>query len=259
VSPPVAKTSSGPQRMEGDQKRNYVRTLFDAIADRYDLMNLIMTGGLLRYWHRVFRRQTGLKAGQRALDVCCGTADLALVMASQVGPTGSVVGIDFSPAMLAVGRRKVERSRWSQVVRLLEGDALQLPFADNTFDCAAIGFALRNVVDIDRVLAEMARVVRPGGRVVSLELSQPRSRLVSGPFWWYFTRVVPLLGKWAQWLLPGNQLAPYAWLPESLKGFPNQEQLAARFRAAGLEKVNFICLHGGVIALHVGTKPGTRS
>ncbi len=241
-------------RIEGEQKERYVRRVFDAIASRYDLMNLLMTGGLIKYWHRVFQSKTGLKPGQKALDVCCGTGDLSLVMASQVGSAGSVVGVDFSPEMLRVGRKKVANSRYRNVIELQEGDALQLPFKDNTFDSAAIGFALRNVSDVDRVLCEMTRVVRPGGTVVSLELSKPRYRWLSGPFWWYFTRVVPMLGKWAERTLPGENLAPYAWLPESLKVFPNQEELAAKFRAAGLSDVSFTNLHGGVIAVHVGTK-----
>jgi len=243
-------------QVNGHRKAQYVRQVFDTIAGGYDFMNLLMTGGLLRYWHRVFKSRTGLVPGQRAIDVACGTGDLSLIMASQVAPTGEVIGIDFSPEMLQVGREKVTRSKYRYVIELKEGDALDLPFAPDSFDCASIGFALRNVTDIPQVLSELARVVRPGGRVLSLEMSKPISRIIGIPFWWYFTRVVPVLGRLFN-TNPGSglALAPYAWLPTSLKSFLNKDELSAEFERAGLEVVEVISFHGGVVTLHVGVKP----
>jgi demethylmenaquinone methyltransferase/2-methoxy-6-polyprenyl-1,4-benzoquinol methylase len=161
--------------------------------------------------------------------------------------------------MLRIASQKIARSPYADTIKLLEGNALELPFADGSFDCAAIGFALRNVADIERALSEMARVVRPGGRVLSLEVSRPECGLIRGPFWWYFTRVVPLLGKLVEKETARElALAPYAWLPASLKTFPDKKELAALFRAAGLEDIKLLSFHGGVVALHVGTRVSER-
>jgi demethylmenaquinone methyltransferase/2-methoxy-6-polyprenyl-1,4-benzoquinol methylase len=244
------ETSDGEHR-----KAQYVRRVFDTIAGGYDLVNLLMTGGLLKYWHRVFRSVNGLSEGDQALDVACGTGDLALIMASQVEAAGRVVGLDFSPEMLKIAEKKVSRSGLDSTVELVEGNALDLPFDDNSFDCAAIGFALRNVADLERALAEMTRVVRPGGSVVSLELTKPRSGLVSKPFWWYITRVVPFVGR--LFGSTGDEelaLAPYAWLSTSVRAFFDSEALAERFRAAGLTDVEVVGFHGGTVSIHVGTK-----
>ncbi len=241
-------------RAEGG-KASYVKGLFDAIAPTYDLMNLIMTAGMLRRWQRVFAAETGLERGDRALDVCCGTGELALIMALQVGEEGAVEGVDFSERMLEVGRRKVRARRLSNVT-LRFGDALNLPYADDSFDCAAIGFALRNVADIERCLAEMARVVRPGGRVISLEISRPESPLVRLPFQLYFYHLVPLMGLFTRGGRRGLSLKPYAYLPRSLTHFPGKDGLAQIFEQVGLRDVHYHSLSGGVVAVHVGTVRG---
>lgn len=237
-------------------KEKYIHRLFDTIATRYDLMNLVLTGGLLRYWQRVFRGYTGLRPGNRALDVCCGTGELALIMAQQVGKDGKVYGLDFSRRMLEVAHRKVASSPCAGRIELVEGNALHLPFADDTFNCAAIGFALRNVSDMRRVLAEMARVVTPGGRVISLELTKPENLLFRSGYYLYFYYLVPLLGRLVErgWPAEGGK-RPYTWLPHSLTRFPDRHQLAAIFRQAGLVDVVVRPLSGGVVAIHVGTKP----
>ncbi|MBE3576140.1 MAG: class I SAM-dependent methyltransferase [Limnochordales bacterium] len=254
-----------PEFRSPEEKARYVQQVFGTIADRYDLMNLIMTGGIVRYWQAVFRRHTGLRPGQQALDVACGTGELSLIMARQVAPNGRVIGIDFSPAMLSVGREKISRTRYRDIVDLRYGDALKLPFEDDSFDCVATGFALRNMTDLRRALAEMYRVVRPGGRVVSLELSHPVHKWLIGPYRLYVHHVIPLLGRWAARRLDGMparrrgktrpaQVSPYVWLPESLSEIPPQQELAEIMRSVGFSAVRYRNLTGGIAALHIGIK-----
>jgi len=241
----------------GRAKERFVKRLFAAIAPRYDLMNVVMSAGCIHLWHRAFRRWTGLRPGDAALDVCTGTGELALVMAEQVGPRGRVVGVDFTPEMLELAREKVRRRGLDDRVVLEEGDALALPYRDGTFDAAAMGFALRNVVDIERALAEMARVVRPGGRVLVLELSKPPSPLVRYPYFFYFYRVVPLLGRLVdRGTARTEAMRPYTYLPASLVKFPEQEAVADMFRRVGLDQVRYHGLTGGIVTLHLGVKPG---
>lgn len=238
------------------EQEDYIRHLFNSIARYYDLMNLVMSGGLLRYWQRVFRTKTGLKPGDHALDVACGTGELSMIMAEQVGGEGRVAGIDLTPGMVEVGRAKVERAGLSGVVSLQTGNALDLPFPDNAFDCVATSFALRNMADIDIAISEMARVTKPGGRVVCMELSHPTNPLIRNPYHFYFFKIVPWLGRWNErrFRLRGK-LSPYRWLPESLRRFPNQDGLAERFRRAGLIEVTYRNLTGGIVCIHVGIKP----
>lgn len=245
---------------EYNGKELYVHNLFAAIARHYDVMNIVMSAGMLRFWQRAFAARTGLRPGGRALDVAAGTAELSLVMARQVGPNGRVMGIDFSAEMLEVGRNKVAAARSRSggdrlaPIELVEGDAMDLPFADDSFDCAGSGFALRNVRDIERVIREMTRVVRPGGRVVTLELSKPTNPLIRKPYYLYFHHIVPLLG----WVIDPDterRLRAYGWLPKSLIPFPTQQGLAEIFRRAGLVEVGFRGLTGGIVSVHYGTKP----
>lgn len=234
-------------------KEQFVRTLFDAIAPYYDAMNLIMTAGAWRLWQRAFRRHAGVRPGDRVLDVGCGTGDLSLILAAAAGSSGHVTGVDISEEMLEVGRRKVARAGLSERVDLLPGNALDLPFPGGAFDVVASGFMLRNVADLPRALGEMARVLRPGGRAVLLELSHPPNPLVRVPFSLYFTRVVPLLGAWAarRWQGP---VAPYAWLPVSWRAFPDAPGLAALLGAAGFAEVRWVPLTGGIACLHLARK-----
>jgi demethylmenaquinone methyltransferase/2-methoxy-6-polyprenyl-1,4-benzoquinol methylase len=246
-----------------------VRRLFSAIAGRYDTFNLIMTAGTLRCWQRAFLEAGNFAAGERVLDVCCGTAELTIRIASRVAPDGRVVGLDFTEEMLAIGRRKVAVAPHGALIELAMGDAMDLPFPDGTFDAATIGFALRNVADIPRVLAEMTRVVRPGGRVISLELSKPENPLIGAPYYFYFHRLVPLLDRIGPLLdrggpPPRDRLAPpprnreaaaYTYLPNSLRDFPDRRNLARLFAEAGLVTVKTRPLTGGIVCLHWGVRP----
>jgi demethylmenaquinone methyltransferase / 2-methoxy-6-polyprenyl-1,4-benzoquinol methylase len=215
--------------------------MFDRIARVYDLMNSVMTAGMHHRWRERAADLAGVGPGDRALDVAAGTGDLAIELSRRVGPTGSVVGSDFSEPMLERARRKSTTVTWEQA------NALHLPYPDDGFDAATVGFGARNFSDLDRGLAEMARVVRPGGRVVVLEMTTPRRPPLSTFFSVWFDRVIPVLGR-----IAGDPDA-YAYLPSSVKRFPGPEALAARMEAAGLRDLRWILTAGGIIALHVGT------
>jgi demethylmenaquinone methyltransferase / 2-methoxy-6-polyprenyl-1,4-benzoquinol methylase len=215
--------------------------MFDRIARVYDLMNSVMTAGMHHRWRERAADLAGVGPGDRALDVAAGTGDLAIELARRVGPTGSVVGSDFSEPMLERARRKSTTVTWEQA------NALDLPYPDDGFDAATVGFGARNFSDLDRGLAEMARVVRPGGRVVVLEMTTPRRPPLSTFFSVWFDRVIPVLGR-----IAGDPDA-YAYLPSSVKRFPGPEALAARMEAAGLRDLRWILTAGGIIAFHVGT------
>jgi demethylmenaquinone methyltransferase / 2-methoxy-6-polyprenyl-1,4-benzoquinol methylase len=225
----------------GTLEEGQVRAMFDRIARVYDLMNSVMTAGLHHRWRERAADLAALAPGGRALDVASGTGDLAVELERRVGPAGTVVGSDFSEPMLDVARRKSTAVRWEWA------NALDLPYPDDGFDAATVGFGARNFSDLDRGLAEMARVVRPGGRVVVLEITVPRRPPLSTFFSVWFDRGVPALGK-----LAGDPDA-YAYLPSSVKRFPGPEALAERMHGACLVDVRWILTAGGIIALHVGT------
>jgi demethylmenaquinone methyltransferase/2-methoxy-6-polyprenyl-1,4-benzoquinol methylase len=212
-----------------------VRRMFDRIAPVYDAMNRLMTAGLDRRW----RRETAaavVRPGDRVLDVCCGTGDLALA-AAEVG--GKVTGLDFSEAMLERARAKEPAIGW------VSGDALALPFADDSFEAVTIGFGLRNLADAEHGLAEMRRVLSPGGRVAILEITRPRG--VLAPFYrFWFDGVIPLAGK----VLPGG--SAYSYLPASVRRFPDPNGLAKLMDDAGFEEIRWRLFAGGIVALHTG-------
>jgi demethylmenaquinone methyltransferase / 2-methoxy-6-polyprenyl-1,4-benzoquinol methylase len=220
-----------------------VREMFDRIAPRYDLLNRVMTAGLDGRWRRAAAAAADLAAGDRALDVCTGTGDLALELAYRTTAGGEAVGVDFSERMVARAVAKAARRGSPATFRV--ADALALPYEDGAFDAATVAFGIRNVADLDAGLAEMARVVRPGGRVVVLEITTPaRLRRFYG-LW--FDRVVPRLGR-----ALGRDGAAYSYLPASVRRFPEPPELAARMAAAALQDVRWRGLAGGIVALHHG-------
>jgi len=222
-----------------------VRSMFDRIADRYDLMNSVMTAGMHHRWRQRAADLARVGPGDSALDVCCGTGDLALELSRRAGPGGEVTGLDFSEPMLELAR---EKSRAAEApVRWLQGNALELPFAEGEFDAATVGFGVRNLVDLERGIAEMARVVRPGGRVVILEITTPQRPPLSWFFAVWFDRIVPLLGTAA-----GDRDA-YTYLPSSVRRFPPAHELAALMHEVGLRDIRYLLLAGGIIAIHSGT------
>jgi demethylmenaquinone methyltransferase/2-methoxy-6-polyprenyl-1,4-benzoquinol methylase len=230
-------------------KEKYVHGVFAAIARRYDLMNTLLSFNRDKYWRRFAVARTGLAGGGRALDVCCGTGLLSVELARTAGPQGSVVGVDFCRAMLDVAAANIAAVSGGAPIELLEANAMALPFADDSFDCATIGFALRNVPDIAAVLAEMRRVVKPGGAVVSLELAKPGVPGFKQLYYLYFERILPLLGK-----AGSGTDGPYSWLPESLRRYPHQAQILETFRSVGLREAYYRELTGGIVAVHVGKK-----
>ncbi|WP_151734472.1 demethylmenaquinone methyltransferase [Paenibacillus tengchongensis] len=229
-------------------KEQFVHSVFESIAGKYDLMNDILSFRRHKAWRKFTMRKMAMKRGDTAVDLCCGTCDWSIALA-EASQTGSVMGLDFSAGMLEVGRRKVEERGLSERISLVQGNAMELPFGDNSFDYATIGFGLRNVPDPVRVLNEMKRVVKPGGMVVCLELSKPMRQPFKGIYYFYFRRMLPMLGK-----LFAQRYEQYKWLPESLAMFPDREQLAAIFRETGLKQVEAYPLTGGIAALHIGFK-----
>ena len=214
-----------------------VQTMFDRIAPVYDVMNRVMTAGLDLRWRRL-TAEAVVRRGDRVLDACCGTGDLAVADAL-VG--GDVTGLDFSPRMLERARRKSDAVKW------VEGDMLALPFEDGSFEAATVGFGVRNVVDLEHGLAELARILVPGGRLGILEITTPTGLLA--PFYrLWFDRIVPLLGK----VLKGGEA--YSYLPASVRRFPDKEALAGLLRTAGFDGVEYRTFAGGIVALHTGAK-----
>ena len=230
----------------GKSKEQYVHEVFEKISDNYDSMNSVISFQQHIKWRADTMKAMQVKAGSKALDVCCGTADWTIALAEATGPTGEVTGLDFSQNMLNVGKEKVKNIPH---INLVQGNAMELPFEDNTFDYVTIGFGLRNVPDYEQVLKEMTRVAKPGGMVVCLETSQPDSKLFNAGFRFYFRFIMPIFGK-----LFAKSYKEYSWLQESAKDFPNRQALTRLFEAVGLKNVTSKPYSGGAAARHIGYK-----
>jgi demethylmenaquinone methyltransferase/2-methoxy-6-polyprenyl-1,4-benzoquinol methylase len=224
-----------------------VNRMFDRVAGRYDALNSLMTAGLHHRWRERAAQQTELGPGDAALDVCCGTGDMALELARLVTPGGHVVGCDFSEPMLDLAREKAAE-RGAEGVRFEWADALELPYDGERFDAVTVGFGVRNLADLDRGLREMARVLKPGGRAVILEITQPTRPPLSLFYSLWFDRIVPLLGAFS------SNPEAYSYLPESVRSFPSPRGLAEKMDAAGFERVRYTVLAGGIIAIHSGVR-----
>jgi demethylmenaquinone methyltransferase/2-methoxy-6-polyprenyl-1,4-benzoquinol methylase len=223
-----------------------VNRMFDRVAARYDLLNSLMSAGLHHRWRERAADQAALGPGDSALDVCCGTGDLTLELASRLAPGGSVVGCDFSEPMLDLAREKAE-ARNAVGVRFEWADALSLPYDAGRFDAVTVGFGVRNFADRDRGLREMARVLRPGGRLVVLEFTRPSRPPFSTFYSLWFDRIAPILGRIS------DDPEAYAYLAESVRSFPGPRGLAEKMdRAAGLEAIRYTILAGGIVTIHIG-------
>ena len=242
MSPVAADSASEQQAFAGQ-----VRGMFDRIAGVYDVMNTAMTAGLHHRWRERAADRAELGPGDVALDACCGTGDLAFELARRVGPEGRVIGSDFSERMLDLARQKAA-NRGLGAVRFEWGDALALSYDDATFDAVTVGFGVRNLADLERGVRELGRVLKPGGRLVILEITTPRRPPLSWFFSLWFDRLVPMLGT-----LAGDREA-YSYLPESVKRFPPPEGLALIMDRAGLEEIRYTLLAGGIIAIHSGAR-----
>ena len=229
---------SGGTPASGTLPESQVRAMFDRIARVYDRMNSIMTAGMHHRWRERAAELTQVGAGSRALDVATGTGDLAVELARR---GASVTGLDFSERMLELAEAKEPRIEWVQ------GNALELGYSDGEFDAVTVGFGARNFADLDRGLAEMARVAKPGGRVVVLEITSPERPPLSWFFSVWFDRLIPALGRVAD-------SEAYTYLPSSVRRFPRAAELGARMAEAGLDDVRWVLTAGGIIAIHSGTR-----
>jgi demethylmenaquinone methyltransferase/2-methoxy-6-polyprenyl-1,4-benzoquinol methylase len=249
VSDPQDKpeTDFGYQRVPWNEKQRRVRGVFDSVARNYDLMNDLMSGGAHRLWKEFTLSLTHLRPGQRALDVAGGTGDLTTGLARQVGKTGLVILSDINAAMLGEGRDRLIDDGIVGNVSCVLANAEKLPFADSSFDCVTIGFGLRNVTDKAAALAEMRRVLRPGGQLLVLEFSHPVVPLLKPLYDLYSFRVLPLLGK-----IVAKDEDSYRYLAESIRMFPDQESLVGLMSQAGLEDCRYHNLSGGIVAVHRG-------
>ncbi|MGH2974129.1 MAG: bifunctional demethylmenaquinone methyltransferase/2-methoxy-6-polyprenyl-1,4-benzoquinol methylase UbiE [Solirubrobacterales bacterium] len=232
---------------ESAQFAEQVQGMFGRVAKRYDLLNTVMTAGLHHSWRERAAHRAEVGPGDSVLDVCCGTGDLALELAGRVTPDGHVVGCDFSEPMLDLAREKAA-ARGVAAARFEWADALTLPYDAERFDAVTVGFGVRNLADLDRGLREMSRVLRPGGRLVILEITQPARPPLSFFFSLWFDRIVPLLGAFS------DESEAYAYLPESVRSFPAPGKLAEMMDAAGFGQIRWTVLAGGIIAIHSGVR-----
>lgn len=224
--------------------------MFTSIASRYDLNNSLLSLGLHHQWKRTAVEAAGLREGHQVLDLCTGTADLALLIAKRVGPAGRVIGLDFNNAMLEVGRRKIAQAGFADRITLMLDNALSLPFQDRSFDAITVAFGVRNVADLGLAFREMRRVLKPGGRVVCLEFSRPTSGIFQRLYRIYSFWFLPYLGR----IVSGDRTGVYHYLPASIIEFPDQQSLVQVMQTSGFEDVRYQNLTGGIVAIHVGVK-----
>ncbi|QJQ95063.1 MULTISPECIES: bifunctional demethylmenaquinone methyltransferase/2-methoxy-6-polyprenyl-1,4-benzoquinol methylase UbiE [Halomonadaceae] len=242
-------THFGYQEVPVEEKASRVADVFHSVAARYDLMNDLMSMGIHRYWKRLTLERAGVRPGHHVLDIAGGTGDLTLKFSRLVGSRGRVVLADINESMLRVGRDKLIDHGVGGNVEYVQANAECLPFPDNSFDCITIAFGLRNVTDKDAALRSMTRVLKPGGRLLVLEFSKPPSALLSRVYDEYSFRLLPRMGA-----LVAGDADSYRYLAESIRVHPDQETLKGMMEAAGLERVEYHNLTGGIVALHRGIK-----
>lgn len=243
-------THFGFQKVRAGEKASKVAEVFQSVAGKYDLMNDLMSGGIHRLWKLFTIEMAAVRPGHVVLDIAGGTGDLTAKFSELVGPEGTVVLADINNAMLRVGRDKLLDRGISHNVRFAQADAQFLPFPDNTFDCITIAFGLRNVTDKDLALRAMHRVLKPGGRLLVLEFSKPRSSLLEKAYDAYSFRVLPLMGR-----LVAGDADSYRYLAESIRMHPDQETLKHMMETSGFAQCAYHNMTGGIVALHKGIKP----
>jgi demethylmenaquinone methyltransferase / 2-methoxy-6-polyprenyl-1,4-benzoquinol methylase len=249
MKPSDRSVDFGFEKVPRAQKAERVRAVFSSVAGKYDLMNDLMSFGAHRLWKHFTLSLTGLKAGQRALDVAGGTGDLAVGLARQVGKTGHVVLSDINPDMLSAGRDRLLDAGFAGNVECVLADAERLPWADDSFDCVTIGFGLRNVTDKAAALSSMHRVLKPGGQLLVLEFSTPVAPGLKPIYDAYSFGVLPRLGEWV-----AKDAASYRYLAESIRMHPDQETLLGMLNEAGFGQTRYHNLTGGIVAVHRGYK-----
>jgi len=243
-------TDFGFQKVKAGEKAGRVAEVFRSVAGKYDLMNDLMSGGVHRLWKMFTVEMAAVRAGQSILDIAGGTGDLAEKFSRLVGPQGTVVLADINSEMLRVGRDKLLDRGIAQNLFFAQADAQYLPFPDNSFDCITIAFGLRNVTDKDLALRSMLRVLKPGGRLLVLEFSKPRSGLLEKAYDTYSFRVLPLMGR-----VVAGDAESYRYLAESIRMHPDQETLKQMMESAGFCQTSYHDMTGGIVALHKGIKP----
>ncbi len=241
-------TDFGFQQVPVEEKSKLVDRVFSSVASKYDLMNDLMSFGIHRLWKKIAVQHCAIRAGQTVLDLAGGTGDLTRAFAAELGEHGQVYLADINAAMLQAGRDKLLNSGLANI-KYLQVDAQALSFANNSFDCIAIGFGLRNVTDKKQALIEMLRILKPGGRVVILEFSKPIYEQLNSAYDLYSLKILPLLGK-----LVANDADSYQYLAESIRRHPNQEELKALLEDVGFERCSYHNLSGGICAIHKGFK-----
>ncbi|MCP4368351.1 MAG: bifunctional demethylmenaquinone methyltransferase/2-methoxy-6-polyprenyl-1,4-benzoquinol methylase UbiE [Deltaproteobacteria bacterium] len=236
-------------KSDGWKKSQLILGYFDSVSKKYDMMNTLLSFGIHHMWKRTAVRMMGLNRGDRILDVCGGTGDLAILAAEAIGPAGSVTLYDFSRAMINAGRAKKYNSSIRKSVQYIQGDAQQLTFQDNIFDAAMVGFGIRNVIDMKRAFSEMLRVLKPGGKMMCLEFSQPASTLFRLVYDYYSFYIIPFLGK----TITGSAQA-YTHLPESIRNFPSPDKLSDILKNIGFLHITHKKLTNGIAVIHLAEK-----
>ncbi len=249
MSEPQKTTHFGYKTVDAADKSSLVADVFHSVAAKYDVMNDLMSAGIHRLWKRFTIDSSGVKAGQKVLDLAGGTGDLTAKFSRIVGPTGQVILADINDSMLKVGREKLRDLGIVGNVEYVQANAEELPFPDNTFDIITIAFGLRNVTDKDKAIRSMYRVLKPGGRLLVLEFSKPESQMLSKAYDFYSFNILPGMGQ-----LVANDAESYRYLAESIRMHPDQETLKSMMEEAGFEQTTYHNLTGGIVALHRGFK-----
>ncbi|MBP1932880.1 demethylmenaquinone methyltransferase [Ammoniphilus resinae] len=232
-----------------DKKETYVRELFNTISNGYDRTNKMMSLGRDERWRELVVKRAQVKPGQTILDVCCGTAKLTMKLAEAVGPGGKVIGLDFSENMIEVGKENISSSPHRDIIELMQGNAMALPFEDQQFDAVTVAWGLRNVPELEVALKEMIRVLKPGGMLVSLDMSKPSAPVFKQAYWLYFEKLVPLIGKFG-----AGKSSAYRYFCESAKAFPDARKLTQIFARNGLTETRYKNVMGGTLAIVEGKK-----